>query len=207
MRFIQNMLDVCVGGRAAFHANWGETHFLHGDMPAAVERYTQALLLEPDNIPLRLQRARVYLHLGDYEHALADDQHCLTLDSHCALAHLHIGLIAFEQGDHETALGHVNLAIYYDPRQPLAYNQRGLINEALGNALGAIADYTQAIRLSPSSAVIDIAYTNRGGARAKHGDLRGALADYRRYLAMGGGQRHGDQREIERLIDALEQRH
>jgi tetratricopeptide (TPR) repeat protein len=90
----------------------------------------------------------------------------------------------------------LNLAIFYDPRQALAYNNRGLVYEALDNLIGAIADYTQAIQINPHIAV---AYHNRGGARADRGDLRGAIADFQRYLALGGR----DQTRIEAVIASL----
>jgi tetratricopeptide (TPR) repeat protein len=40
---------------------------------------------------------------------------------------------------------------------------------------GAIADYTEAIRLNPK---YDTAYNNRGVARSELGDPKGAIADY-----------------------------
>ena len=44
-----------------------------------------------------------------------------------------------------------------------------------GDLTGAIADYTEAIRLDPKNAR---AYRNRGFAKEKNGDLAGAMADY-----------------------------
>jgi tetratricopeptide (TPR) repeat protein len=50
-----------------------------------------------------------------------------------------------------------------------------------GDVDGAIADFTRAIELDPSSG---LAYCNRGYARQAKGDLPGALADYHRAVAL-----------------------
>jgi hypothetical protein len=39
----------------------------------------------------------------------------------------------------------------------------------------------------------------------RQGNLRGAISDYRRYLALGGGQRYGDQSDVEAAIRILQQ--
>ena len=52
---------------------------------------------------------------------------------------------------------------------------RGVAKKKLGNLEGAVADYTEAIKLDPNHPE---AYNNRGYAKFKLGDLRGAIADY-----------------------------
>ena len=56
-----------------------------------------------------------------------------------------------------------------------AYNNRAIARQGAGDAQGAIADFSQAIRLNPTYVR---AYNNRGGARKSFGDLHGALKDY-----------------------------
>jgi len=46
---------------------------------------------------------------------------------------------------------------------------------ASGDCQGAIADYTEAIRLQPDLAEV---YSNRGVAKSELGDDEGAIADY-----------------------------
>ncbi len=56
-----------------------------------------------------------------------------------------------------------------------AYINRGFEKLRNRDVAGAIADYTEAIRLDPKSAR---AYDNRGVAKVHQGDLAGAVADY-----------------------------
>ena len=53
-----------------------------------------------------------------------------------------------------------------------AFYNRGLGRTALGDRVGAVTDYNEAIRLNPLNA---FAFTNRGGVRFALGDRAGAL--------------------------------
>ena len=56
-----------------------------------------------------------------------------------------------------------------------AFYNRGNARAELWDLGGAIADYTEAIRLNPEFLS---AFNNRGNARADQGDLNGAIADF-----------------------------
>ena len=56
-----------------------------------------------------------------------------------------------------------------------AYNNRGIVKEALGRHEDAIADYDEAIRLQPDYV---IAYNNRGNVKKALGRHEDAIADY-----------------------------
>ena len=57
---------------------------------------------------------------------------------------------------------------------------------ALGDYPGAVADYDDALRLTPQRAAAPL-YHGRGGARHAAGDLAGAIADYDRALELDPG--------------------
>jgi tetratricopeptide (TPR) repeat protein len=61
-----------------------------------------------------------------------------------------------------------------NPKYGLAYNNRGLAYQSKGDYDRAIADYNQAIKLSPKSV---IAYNNRGNAYQGKGEYDRAIAD------------------------------
>ena len=65
--------------------------------------------------------------------------------------------------------------IRLDPKDALAFDNRGLAYAAKGDSDTAIADYNEAIRLDPKDA---LAFNNRGLAYAAKGDNDRAIADY-----------------------------
>lgn len=60
------------------------------------------------------------------------------------------------------------------PQDSQALLQRGEIRRKQGDLDGAITDYTEALRLNPTS----VAHCNRGNLLLEKGDLDGAIADY-----------------------------
>jgi tetratricopeptide (TPR) repeat protein len=64
-----------------------------------------------------------------------------------------------------------------------AYYKRGLARSENGDLDGAIADFTEAIRLDPKDAR---GFYNRGLARESLNDLRGAVRDYSQAIVIGG---------------------
>jgi tetratricopeptide (TPR) repeat protein len=59
---------------------------------------------------------------------------------------------------------------------------RGEAKLRKGDLNGAIADFSQAIRVNPQ---YGLAYRNRGNAKRKKGDLDGAIADYNQAIKLG----------------------
>jgi tetratricopeptide (TPR) repeat protein len=68
-----------------------------------------------------------------------------------------------------------------DPGIPLAYNNRGLVLDEMGQPDKALADYNEAIALAPS---FPEAYINRGAVFGKIGQPDKALADYSEAIAL-----------------------
>ncbi|WP_421657956.1 tetratricopeptide repeat protein [Leptothermofonsia sp. ETS-13] len=62
-----------------------------------------------------------------------------------------------------------------DPNDATAYFNRAATRYDLGDRAGAIADYTEVLRIHPSDS---IAYNNRGLARYDLGDRQGAIEDF-----------------------------
>lgn len=186
--------------RANIHLQHSLTHLSRSEDERAFRTADKAVQLNPQLADAYNTRARARYRLQDYQGAAADFSTVLSMGTRRADVYLNRALALSAEGQLEDAFGDANMAIHLAPKEALAYNCRGLLDDLQGNLSGAIADYTQAIRLNPR---IDVAYTNRGSARASRGDIAGAVADYQRYLELGGGRRHGDQSQVEALIDTL----
>ncbi len=76
-----------------------------------------------------------------------------------------------------------------DPAQLAAeaIYERAFEKQAAGDLAGAIADYSEAIRMNPAFAA---AYNNRGNAYFTQGDLERALADYNRSIELDNPELH-----------------
>ena len=105
------------------------------------------------------------------------------------------GAIAYRsKGENDRAIADYNEALRLDPKNAIAYANRGLAYRDKGDTDRAIADYTEAIRLDPKNAR---AYVNRGLAYEKLADFARARADYNTALGlskraqMGAGQGAG----------------
>jgi tetratricopeptide (TPR) repeat protein len=82
---------------------------------------------------------------------------------------------------------------------------RGILR-SYKNPHGAIADYTEAIRLKPDYAE---SYYNRGLVHRRQSDLasvKAAIADFQKYLDLGGGIRDGDPTKVEGFIRDLKKK-
>ena len=81
---------------------------------------------------------------------------------------------ALEKGDYDKAIAAYDKAIRLNPRDTLAYNNRGMAYERKGDRGKAISDYSEAIRIDPK---YETAYNNRGSAYGAKGDYDKAIAD------------------------------
>lgn len=80
-------------------------------------------------------------------------------------------------GDTTRARADMDLAVEMSPRDPAAWNSRGLmVWAARGEHVKAVADYDQAIKLDPN---FSFAFNNRGASRLQLGQLDKAERDLR----------------------------
>jgi tetratricopeptide (TPR) repeat protein len=91
------------------------------------------------------------------------------------------GLASGARGDYERAIAAYSEAIKYDPKYPIAYNNRGVAYFKNGDNDHAIADYDAAIRLNPKVAS---AWANRARAYREKGDHDRAIADYTKAIGL-----------------------
>jgi tetratricopeptide (TPR) repeat protein len=81
-----------------------------------------------------------------------------------------------EESDTLKNIDACNRALLIYPNDPSTYSFRAALRSDINDNLGALADYTQAIRLEPEYA---LAYSRRGLLKQnKFNDIKGALADY-----------------------------
>jgi tetratricopeptide (TPR) repeat protein len=150
----------------------------------AIEKYSEALRLDPNSAAAHVGRGAAYAGKGDYKKAAADYDRALALDSASAGAELYVRRAQACNkggGKRDKAMADYDRALALDPNDMRAYFGRGLMHDDNGDYESAIADYTEAIRLDSGFA---IPYYNLGNAYFNKGDADSAIANYGRAISV-----------------------
>ena len=188
---------------AEAYYNRGSVRESKGDLEGAIRDYGEAIRLQPDDADAYYNRGSAREGEGDLDGAIKDYDEAIRLKPDDADAYYNRGSARESKGDLEGAIEDYDEAIRLKPDDADAYNNRGSVRESKGDLEGAIEDYDKAICLRPGDGE---AYYNRALVLERRGDNRAAAADLQRYLGLGGGQRDGDQAEVEMRIRSLKER-
>jgi tetratricopeptide (TPR) repeat protein len=165
----------------------GYNRSFKGDYAGAVDNYNEAIRVKPDNAVAFYHRGNSHYNNKNYDSAIADFTEALRLSPRLWLAHHHRGLARAAKGDLDGALADYDAGISqaeeYETGKDELYISRGNIWYKKGKYAAAIADYTEAMRMSPDYAEY-LAY--RGNAYQANRDYALANADYQRYIDLGG---------------------
>lgn len=151
-----------------------------GDLTYALDCFTHAIDLDPNNPDTRFRRGGIYTVRGNFTEAITDFTRAITIDPTYAPAYAARGKALFGTRDYAAALVDYDFALQLDPKYVNALIDRGLTYRRLKRVPEAIADFDRAIALDPANA---IAYYDRGLARSVQHDYPAALADFDRAIA------------------------
>lgn len=172
---------------------------------AAETNFNSAVKLSPNNADFYLNRGLTKLLAGDSSGAKFDFQQTLTLNPESSLAKHNLAILTSSNNSMEKEKLLTD-AIEINPL-PYSYAERGSIRMKTGNLAGALADYTEAIRLDPTE--VDY-WLNRGIVKEQSNDVKGAIADYKKVLQLKpdyekGWLNHGNALvKLNRVADAIE---
>ena len=131
------------------------------------------------NIPTELQKAIQYHESGQLQKAESRYRKILRTDPNQPDALHLLGVIAYQNGNHDEAAHLIRKAIRNNPKHPSYYNNLGAVFNAQGRHIEALSNYQNALRLDPDYAD---AHYNIGNIRQKQGMLDQAISSYRRAL-------------------------
>ncbi|RSK39590.1 tetratricopeptide repeat protein [Hymenobacter perfusus] len=117
----------------------------------------------------------------DYAGALATNAQILALDAHHAFANGRAGFWYMQQQDTARATDYLTRAIQLNPRDSVAFLNRGWVRYGQKRYTAAIADFTAAARISPRYIT---AYANRALANTEAGNYAAAVADNEQCLQL-----------------------
>jgi tetratricopeptide (TPR) repeat protein len=161
----------------------GNVFEAQGDLAGAIDQFTQAIELYPEFAAAYFKRAEIYQSQREPELALADLNEALRLiplsardryEIYCERGSVHIDL-----GNLDEAILDLTHAISMFPKRGLAYFSRACARDLNDDPLGAIADFSELIRLTPQLAGN---YDYRGEVYRQQGDFDLALADFNKAI-------------------------
>ncbi|MBK9273496.1 MAG: tetratricopeptide repeat protein [Flavobacteriales bacterium] len=124
-----------------------------GDRTGALHDLDRALLLEPNDLNIRLRRAEAYVQAERFDLAEADLRAILEAAPDHAIG-LHArytwGQVLVARGEREAALVHYDELVRLAPTDAKAWCNRGLVRNNLGEHEAAVADLAHALSLDPT---------------------------------------------------------
>lgn len=167
--------DVPASDEATTYFQLGNEAFQQGKHQIAVQRYNQAIRLNPNYADVHYNRGDANFILGNHAEAIEDYSRAIDLRPDDALAYHNRASAKIFAGEYEKAIEDYNQAIRYKSDYARAYYNRGIAKAKLSKYPEAIEDYDQAIRLESDFAP---AYYNRGVSKGKLDRYQEAIEDY-----------------------------
>jgi tetratricopeptide (TPR) repeat protein len=151
-----------------------------GNPAQAVEKFTQALKLEPELDGAYFNRGVAYMRLKKWPEALADFGRVLEIDPENAMTYYNRGVVYSRQRQYPQAVSEYTQAMRYDRKHWQAWANRGNAFLEMGLYAEALDDYLQAARLKPGTLEIQ---HNLALAYLRVGDPEKALNQADKVLA------------------------
>lgn len=187
---IQSRYQQCwMGGMACLALTLGCLGFVqmaesHSGLDPEIEKITEQLTKDPNNVDLLVHRGQVYRSNGKFLESLLDLERAWLLDQENRTVILHRALTLSALGRNEEAEAALDYFLQEesDPKRVFALAERAHIRARTGRVAPAIADFTLAIQLHPT---IEL-YLMRGQLQESLGNFENAAAGYQDGLAKLG---------------------
>ena len=156
----------------------GNRYFADENYDRAIADYTQAILraptLDKGYWVVFLRRGWSYAKLNDYDRAFDDCSEAVRLNPQAEEASQLCSYSSAEKRDASPGIPDHTAVTALNAENSNALRQRARLHRKNGELDQAIADYTEAIKLAPSTA----SFTDRGETYQAKGDYDRAVADY-----------------------------
>jgi tetratricopeptide (TPR) repeat protein len=130
----------------------GNVYFNVGQYGLAIERYGQAIEMDPTLTAAFYNRANAHTRAGDFDKALEDYNEALQLQPLDADALNNRGMLNLYRSNYSAALDDFNKALEVDPSDTTVMVNRGLAQLHSGNAAAALVDFREAASMDAGDA-------------------------------------------------------
>jgi len=158
----------------------GEKHYENKDYDKAIEAFSEAIMLDPNNTLAYRGRGDACRMKRQFDRAINDCNEAIRLDPNYARAFCTRGAAYCGKGQYDQAISDCNEAIRLDPNNARAYAFRGDAYQGKGQ-YDQISDFSEAIRLDPNYAW---AYTKRAEIYKLKGQIDKAISDYNEAIGL-----------------------
>ena len=125
----------------------GFKQYFKGEYDDAIESYSKAIELTPNNVNGYLGRGLAYEEKDQYIKAIEDYGKVISLEPNNASLYTGRGHVYEEIGQYDKAIDDYKRAIALNPNDAQPYYYRGLAYEMKGNTVSAISDFQKACDL------------------------------------------------------------
>ncbi|MES0491417.1 MAG: tetratricopeptide repeat protein [Leptospirales bacterium] len=153
----------------------GISYYKKEQYQKAVDAFSEAIRLDPDDEDNYLNRGASYYNLDKHNKAIKDYNKAIELKPDYAEAYNNRGAVYDDLKKYDKAVKDYNKAIELKPDYANAYNNRGIAYNNLEEYDKAVKDYDKAIELKPDYAD---AYNNRGNTYKNLKKYDEAIKDY-----------------------------
>ncbi len=127
----------------------GQTNYKQQKYKQAIDYFTQALRVKPNDIVNQYNRGASYYGNNELELAKKDYTDVIKQNPKYRDAYLNRGVVFSDQRQHELAIKDFDEVLKINPNDDLAYYNRGGDYRKLGNLTEALNSYKKAIQLNP----------------------------------------------------------
>ena len=127
--------------------NRGVDKLQRGDYSGAIEDFTAAIRLNPNEPGIYSNRGLARASKGDFQGAIVDYNQAIRINPNYAIGYLHRGLAYSALKDYQNALSDYEQALRLNPNLGEVYYNRGNIHRRLKENEAALADFKKAAEI------------------------------------------------------------
>lgn len=158
----------------------GNAWMAGGQMTDAIESFSRALEIDPDNRKVHANLGKAYQETGRLDEALTEYQKALAIDPAFHIAHNNLGSLLARTGRPDEAIAHYRAALESKPDSAEAHNNLGNVFFRAGNPSEAAIHYRKAVDFQPQDLEIRFSL---GGALYSMGQSAEAIPHLEKIVA------------------------
>lgn len=136
----------------------GVEYNVHGELEKSIEAFNKAATLNPNYVPLWVNKGYVNCELGRYEAALEDQKKALSLDPKCFEAYGNIGVIFLRTKDFEKSISTLLRAVDINPNFVNGFANLARAFGHLGRLPESAICFERALLLAPGNESLSVEY-------------------------------------------------